>query len=395
MTADLDGAPLAAEDLEAALRPFGESRLLPRSAYVERSVFDWEERHFFRGGWMCVGRSEDVAQVGDQRAEPVGGTGVFLVRAEDRRLRAFANVCRHRGHELLPCGESVHRPIVVCPYHSWSYRLDGSLRNAPRFDEWDAFVPEDNGLVELPCEEWLGLVFVATTGPTVALREHFAMLEPLVAAHEPGRLRRATRHDYVVQANWKVIIENYQECYHCPMIHPELCAVSPPRSGENYRVAGAGAWVGGWMALRDGAQTMSLTGHSGGTGLRGLDARERREVLYLVLFPNVLLSLHPDYVMTHVLRPIGPERTAVGCTWSFAPEDLERPEFDPSYAVDFWDITNGQDFSACESVQRGLASEHWAPGPLAPDEDGLYQFVTMVARAYEGLAVRAGGLPVA
>ena len=109
-----------------------------------------------------------------------------------------------------------------------------------------------------------------------------------------------------------------------------------------------------------------------------------------MLFPNVLLSLHPDYVMTHLLTPLGPGRTRVRCAWSFSPEDLARPGFDPSFAVDFWDLTNRQDFSACESVQRGLASEHWVPGQLAPDEDGVYQFVTMVARAYQGLPVAAG-----
>jgi Rieske 2Fe-2S family protein len=117
-------------------------------------------------------------------------------------------------------------------------------------------------------------------------------------------------------------------------------------------------------------------------------------VAYLVLFPNVLLSLHPDYVMTHVLTPLGPDATRVRCTWSFSPEDLERPAFDPSYAVDFWDLTNRQDWVACESVQRGLASEYWAPGPLSPAEDGVYQFVTMVARGDMGMPLRAGPVSV-
>jgi Rieske 2Fe-2S family protein len=387
-------APLPAEGLHAALRPFGQSRLLPRPAYVEQSLFEWEQRHFFRDGWMCVARSEDVADVADQRAESVGNAGVFLVRAEDGRLRGFANACRHRGHELLPCGESRNLHIVVCPYHSWSYHLDGSLRGAPRFDTWEDFEPGDNGLVELPTEEWHGLVFVNTSRGAPPLENYFSGLEPFVAAHEPERLRVGARHDYVVAANWKIVIENYQECYHCGMIHPQLCKVSPPGSGENYVVADAGAWVGGWMALRDEAETMALTGKSGGTRLRGLDARARREVAYLVLFPNVLLSLHPDYVMTHVLTPLGPDRTRVRCSWSFSPEDLQRPGFDPSYAVDFWDLTNRQDWSACESVQRGLASEHWMPGQLAPEEDGVYQFVTMVARGYQGLALRAGPVSV-
>jgi Rieske 2Fe-2S family protein len=387
-------APLPEEGLRAALRPFGQSRLLPRPAYVEWAVFEWEQRHFFLDGWMCVAHSEDVADVADQRAESVGSAGVFLVRAEDGRLRGFANACRHRGHELLPCGESRNLHIVVCPYHSWSYHLDGSLRGAPRFDTWEDFEPGDNGLVELPTEEWHGLVFVNTSRGAPPLENYFSGLEPFVAAHEPERLRVGARHDYVVAANWKIVIENYQECYHCGMIHPQLCKVSPPGSGENYVVADAGAWVGGWMALRDEAETMALTGKSGGTRLRGLDARARREVAYLVLFPNVLLSLHPDYVMTHVLTPLGPDRTRVRCSWSFSPEDLQRPGFDPSYAVDFWDLTNRQDWSACESVQRGLASEHWMPGQLAPEEDGVYQFVTMVARGYQGLALRAGPVSV-
>jgi len=377
-----DRVPLPADGLEAALRPFGRSRLLPRLAYVDRAVFDWEERHILRGGWMCVGHSEDVIEAGDQRAEAVGRAGVFLVRAEDGRLRGFANACRHRGHELLPCGESRNLHVVVCPYHSWSYHLDGSLRHAPRFDEWEAFRADENGLIELPTTEWHGLVFVDASGRAASLATHLAGLDDLVAAHELERLRVGARHEYVVAANWKIVIENYQECYHCAMIHPELCSVSPPRSGENYPASGNGAWVGGWMALRDEADTMSLDGTSGGTALRGLDARARRRVEYLVLFPNVLLSLHPDYVMTHVLTPLGPDRTLIRCSWAFSPEDLDRPGFDPSYAVDFWDITNRQDWSACESVQRGVASEHWVPGQLAPDEDGLYQFVSLVARAY-------------
>jgi Rieske 2Fe-2S family protein len=108
-------------------------------------------------------------------------------------------------------------------------------------------------------------------------------------------------------------------------------------------------------------------------------------VLYLVLFPNVLLSLHPDYVMTHLLTPLGPDRTRVECAWAFAPEDLDRPGFDPAYAMDFWDVTNGQDWAACESVQRGLSSTDHQPGPLSPREDGVYHYVTMVARGYRGL----------
>jgi Rieske 2Fe-2S family protein len=358
--------------------------MLPREAYVDDAVFAWEQRAFFEGGWMCVGRSEDVAVPGDQRAESTGRAGVFLVRDGDGAVRGFANACRHRGHELLPCGESRNLRMVVCPYHSWSYHLDGTLRGAPGFDVLGGFAAEDHGLVELPTEEWHGLLFVDASGGAGPLADHVRGVERFVAPYEPERLRAASHHDYVVASNWKVLGENYQECYHCAMIHPELCRVSPPRSGENYPSSGGGAWVGGWMSLADGAKTMSLDGRPAGSPLRGLDRDGRRQVIYLVIFPNVLLSLHPDYVMTHILTPLSPDRTRVRCTWAFAPEDLERADFDSSGAIDFWDTTNRQDWAACESVQRGMSSPHHVPGPLSPDEDGVYHFVTMLARGYRG-----------
>jgi Rieske 2Fe-2S family protein len=367
--------------------------MLPRQAYVDDDVFAWEERHFLRGGWMCVGRSEDVAAPGDQRAESVGRAGVFLVRAHDGRVRAFANACRHRGHELLPCGEERNLHIVVCPYHSWSYHLDGTLRGAPGFDVLDDFAATDYGLVELAAAEWHGLLFVDASGHAGAFSEHVLGLENVLAPYEPERLRAAGCHDYTVKANWKILSENYQECYHCAMIHPQLCRVSPPNSGENYPSGGGGAWVGGWMALADHADTMSLDGRTAASPLRGLSPEGRRQIIYIVLFPNVFLSLHPDYVMTHLLTPLSPDRTRVRCCWSFAPEDRDRPDFDPSHAVDFWDITNRQDFDACESVQRGLSSTDHPPGPLSPREDGVYQYVTMVARGYHGLPLGSPVVP--
>jgi Rieske 2Fe-2S family protein len=237
------------------------------------------------------------------------------------------------------------------------------------------------GLTELPAAEWHGLILVdgsaGDAGPLPV-----AELDPIVAPYEPGRLVTAATHVYDSTANWKILTENYQECYHCPSIHPELCRVTPPGSGENYDASGA--WIGGWMALRPGAVTMSFDGSSSGVPLRGLSGGQLRQVTYLNLFPNVLLSLHPDYVMTHILRPLGASRTRIECSWAFDPEAVRRPGFDPAYASGFWDLTNRQDWAACESVQRGLSSPHATAGPLAPGEDSVYEFVTTVARGYLG-----------
>jgi len=375
-------APLDPAALSASLRPFGDSRMLPPAAYTDPAVFAWEQRHFFDGGWTCVARGEQLPEPGDQRAETIGSGSVLLVRGEDGALRAFANTCRHRGHELLPCGAATQRKGIICPYHSWTYSLSGGILAAAGFKNRPGFDEAAWGLTELPVAEWHGLVFVDGSGTATPLEESLATLDGLVAPYEMGRLRVAARHDYDAAANWKILSENYHECYHCPTIHPELCEVSPPKSGANYALPGP--WVGGWMDLRGGMATMSLDGQSHGVPLRGLDETGLRTVLYVHIFPNVLVSLHPDYVMVHRLVPLAPGRTRIECTWAFAPESLEQPGFDPGYAVEFWDITNRQDWNACESVQRGLSSAHARPGPLSAEEDAVYQFVTMVARGYLG-----------
>ena len=375
--------PLAADELNAALRPFGESVMLPPAAYTSAEVLGWEQRHFF-AGWQCVGFSADVAEPGTQRAERLAGSTVLLVRGQDGRLRGFANVCRHRGHELLPCAGTTTKRAVVCPYHAWAYTLDGDLLAAPGYDDLPAFDSSPYALRPVQVTEWRGYVFADPSGTAPPVAEYLGELDRLVNQHRPERLAVRARHEYLVRANWKVLVENYQECYHCPQIHPELCAVSPPDSGVNWDLPGA--WVGGWMRLRDDAVTMSLDGRSGGLPIPGVEPDRLRRVDYVAVFPNLLISLHPDYVMTHRLVPMSAGETWVECAWAFPQEAVQHEGFDPAYAVDFWDVTNRQDWAACESVQRGLSSGAAVPGPLSPREDAVYQFVTMVARGYRGAA---------
>ena len=375
-------APLDPKQVALALAPFGESRLLPRDAYVSAEVLEWERRYLF-DDWMCVGRSSDVPPTG-LRAESVGGYGVLLVRDKDGVLRAFENVCRHRGHELLPCGGAAEAPrAIVCPYHAWSYRHDGSLIGAPNFRDIDEHYDRSTlGLTPMRVHEWHGWIFLDRTGTAKEFAEHIGELETIVAPYDAESLVTAESHQYDVEANWKIVVENYQECYHCSMIHPELCRVSSPNSGNNIELEGN--WVGGWMDLRNGMETMSFDGHSGGVAMARLDEHELSHVMYAAVLPNLLISLHPDYVMTHLLVPLSPERTRITCSWSFPKEVVEREGFSPAYAVDFWDLTNRQDWAACESVQRGIAAPHYDAGPLAPDESGVYHFTSTIAKAYQG-----------
>ncbi|MDR0343017.1 MAG: Rieske (2Fe-2S) protein, partial [Nocardiopsaceae bacterium] len=193
----VDPAPLDPAAVAESLQPFGRSRMLPRAAYVDQAVFEWEQRHFF-GGWVCLGRSEQLPAPGDMRAEATGAGSVLLVRDEAGSLRGFANTCRHRGHELLPCGSAGRQRVIICPYHGWTYALDGGLRAAAGFKNRPGFDAAQWGLAELPVTEWHGLVFADGSGRAAPLAGSLGGLAGLVASYELERLVTAGQHDYEV-----------------------------------------------------------------------------------------------------------------------------------------------------------------------------------------------------
>ncbi|CAN5729990.1 aromatic ring-hydroxylating dioxygenase subunit alpha [soil metagenome] len=372
------------DSLRACLGSFPEaSRTLPRDAYLAEEVLRWEMANFYAASWVCVGRSAELADPGDQRAGRIGDEGILLARGQDGRLRGFFNTCRHRGHELLSCDAPiVNNNVVRCPYHRWMYALDGSFTGGPGMGGTPGFDRDDpaHGLLPARVDEWGGWAFVNVSSEAADLAEHIGDFDDLVSDYELERLVFGAGHSYEVKANWKIIIENYHECYHCSEIHPELCRVSSPSSGDNYEPTGT--VIGGSMELLPGAATMSLDGSSLGVPFRKLNGSQLRDVYYAELFPNLLLSIHPDYVMTHRLEPLGPGATRVECQWLFPPEAYERADFDPSYASEFWDVTNKQDWAACESVQRGVAGAGYRQAPFSRDEWVVHLSMAMVARGY-------------
>ena len=271
------------------------------------------------------------------------------------------------------------------------YRLDGELKTAPTLTQSRGFDSSQYPLIKMRSAQWRGWLFLDPGGGAGELAEHIGNLEELVAPYSPEGLVPAARHDYEIAANWKLVVENYHECYHCTTIHPALCKVTPPASGRDAQPSGL--WCGGTMDLADHAETMSFDGASHGTVLPGLDVELRRKVLYAGLLPNLLISAHPDYVMTHRLVPLAPDRTFIECQWLFPPEALEKEGFDPAYAVDFWDVTNREDWAACEGVQRVVGSRGYRPGPLSPWETTLYQLYQMIGGAYLGRPVTPPVVP--
>jgi Rieske 2Fe-2S family protein len=378
-------APIDPAALEATLAPFRRSRTLPAEAYRSPAVYEWEREHLFRTGWTCVGRVGDLAGPGQVGAVE-SAAGSLLVVGEPPAV--FSNVCRHRGHELVPPGPPNDARLIRCPYHSWTYRLDGSLRTARQFNDTPGFDPDEWPLLPVPSTVWRGWLFVDPSGTAGPIEDHVGNLDDLLAPYDPARLVRGAGHVYESAANWKLIVENYHECYHCSTIHPALCRVSPPDSGTYLQPTGH--WMGGSMFLVEGAETMSLDGRSQGLPLGpALDG----EVLYAALWPNLLVSSHPDYVMTHTLVPMAPDRTRIVCEWFFAPEAVARDGFSPAYAVDFWDLTNREDLQACEGVQRGVESGGYRPGPLHPSEATVYQFLHLVAHVYLGNGLEVPVVP--
>ncbi len=355
-------------------------RTLPRRAYFDEAVYQRERERIFAHEWYCAGRAESVPAPGDYAIVTVAGESVLLVRGTDGVLHGFFNVCRHRGCELVLTGTraavehvpgpSGHFPGAIrCPYHSWTYALDGALRTAPFLEEDAEFSRADLPLHWVGAEVWGGFVFVNLT-PARAAAEGRTLLAQLgeaparVARYPLSELRTARRIVYEVAANWKVMLENYNECYHCAGVHPELCALVP---AFKYRGGSELDWESG-IPHRPGAWTFTESGTSVRAPFAGLDDIERVRHKGELLYPNLLLSLSADHVAAFTLWPTGPTHTTIMCDFLFDPAEMAKPGFDPSDAVNFWDIVNRQDWTICEGVQRGMRSRVFEHGYYAPME---------------------------
>ena len=450
-------------------------------------------------GWHATVRLSEVADPGTYAVTTVEGEPAIVIRGRDRELRAFHNVCKHRGSELV---QELSGCVVrlQCPYHAWIYDLDGKLVRAKHtetledfelgerfgltpievavadevvhlrvgagntaaerpvglltaeeisavqkpflaasllpgrayhdeqiFDyererwfrrDWVALgrvedapfetaidterlvvVRSDDGgvavqrvgapLEAVQSDVWQGFVFASLAAEVRPLPEVFGDLVDHVERFDFTPLRRGHREVYDVAANWKLIAENYSECYHCPGVHPQLNRLTPYDLGADYETQGA--WQGGYMELRDGIETMALEGgHRVGPAMCGITPLDERRVDYLVVWPALFLSIHPDYLLVHRLEPIAPGRTRITCDWLFEPETMAMDGFDPSHAVDFWDVTNRQDWEVCELQQRGTASGGFRAGRFANNEPSVHAFDAMCADRYAGDAFVTG-----
>jgi Rieske 2Fe-2S family protein len=333
-----------------------------------RDELEW----FFGQMWFHAGRSGEIPQRGDFVVRQIGDDSLIVVRGERGQISAFHNVCRHRGTRL--CAEASGRfaATIQCPYHAWTYDLNGNLVAAPHMDRDCDFRLQDYPLAQAAVGEWGGHLFLNQSASPSPLDRLVDGLDQRFRAWNMDELSVARRISYDVAANWKLIIHNYSECLHCPGVHPPLQKLSHYLSGENEPPGEF--FLGGRMRLREGIDTLSADGAKRRACLPALDETQCRHVYYYAFLPNLLLSLHPDYVMTHSLWPREVGRTEIVCEWLFHPDAMHRPDFDPDDAVDFWDLTNRQDWHVCEEMQIGLKSRAYRPGPYSYREDLLPGF---------------------
>ena len=256
---------------------------------------------------------------------------------------------------------------IRCPYHAWTYNLDGQLRTAPFLDEGDGFCKEELSLHGVGVATWGGFVFLNLSGakPGLTLADQLAGAPERTRRYPLAELRCARRISYDVAANWKVILENYNECYHCGPVHPELCRVVPA-----FKQTGGMDldWDRG-VPHREGAWTFTMSGTTDRQPFAGLNDDERVLHKGELIYPNLMVSLSADHAAAFTLWPHGPASTTVVCDFLFHPDEIARPGFNPMDAVEFWDITNRQDWVICASVQRGMGSRMFRHGFYAPMEN--------------------------
>lgn len=353
---------------------------LPGRYYFDPAVYELEQEKIFSSMWVCAGRAGALAKPGAYQVVTIGKESVIVVRNREGALQAFLNVCRHRGARLCPEGAGQLKGSIQCRYHAWTYGLDGRLIGAPNIMSDEQFDRAAFGLLPVALDVWEGFIWLNLSGdsPPAAeqlnpvIIERFGSYEPF-ARYGLGELKVGKRISYDVRANWKLIVENFMECYHCAPMHPELCDLLPGfRSGKTYANGDA-------ASLAEGAQAFSITGKASRPPLKGLLPGEERLYYGEVLLPNILINLLGDHVVAHIVWPLAPDRSRVDCDWLFDPDVMSRPDFDPMDAVEIFDIVNKQDWEVCELTQQGMSSRAYRSGGVyVPSEHHIRAFADFV-----------------
>ncbi|WP_336158770.1 aromatic ring-hydroxylating oxygenase subunit alpha [Amycolatopsis sp. VC5-11] len=363
---------MTAVDLPQSLLP-----TLPGPHYTDPAIFAREQERIFEAGWFCAVRSADLPSPGSFETVQVGRESVLIARGRDGALRAFLNVCRHRGARLCTDEKGSVKRAFQCMYHAWTYGLDGKLVAAPNLTGMPDVDRVEYGLTAVHLREWLGYAWVclAEDAPSFADTVQADVSARLggpgeIEAYGIENLALGRRIEYDVRANWKQIIENFMECYHCATIHPELTEVLP-EFADGYA---AQYFVGHGAEFGSDVTGFTVDGGDGLQRLPGVGEHQDRRYYAITIRPQVFVNLVPDHVIVHRMFPLAPDRTLVRCDWLYLPEVVESGA-DLDRSVELFHRVNQQDFEACERCQQAMGSRAYARGGvLVPSEHHIGEF---------------------
>ena len=358
------------------------TRTLPGKYYHSSKIYQEEVEKIFYKFWIYACRAEEIPAAGDYKLIQVEDESLILTRSKSGEVRALFNVCSHRGTQLCtePSG-NFEAGTIQCPYHAWTYSLDGKLLAAPLMKEGNGFTKEQCALPEASVYTWEGFIFINLDEKPVPFEEHMEALIGKFADWKMEELRIAHHIRYELNCNWKLILQNYQECYHCPGVHPLLSELTPVQSAQHD--ADKGPVIGGFMDLTKERGSMTMDGEAAAPPICDVSGEDLQRIYYYSIFPNLLLTPHPDFVMFHHITPLGPGKIINDCYWLFRPEVIEDPKAQDRIksAIDFWDLTNKQDWQVCEQMQIGTKSNRFTRGYYSGREDILHQLDKEILKA--------------
>ena len=359
-----------------------EGQGMPGWFFTSDEVLQAEKQCFFRNSWLCIGLESDVPEPGDVYPVTLLEQPLLIVRGRDAGIRVFHNVCSHRGTQLVDDPRKC--ATIVCPYHAWAYGLDGQLKQTPHaggegVHECEHIDKSRLGLKQVHSATWAGLVFVNLSGDAAGLEEHLQALAERWNRIDLSMLRRVPDlgQQPVVNANWKLVVENFVESYHLPWVHSSLNAFNP--MGAHYQILGADHYVG------QGVKAHNPTDIYAGRfkHFPGLDKDQLGTGESMYVPTNLLLITMSDFMFANILIPESPDRTAERVEMFLIGEDAVNPglQDERQKLMDILTRVNNEDIGICELAQMGRRSEAFTGGAFAPaQEQSTLQFQQLVAR---------------
>jgi Rieske 2Fe-2S family protein len=368
---------------------------LPRGLYVSDEAFAFDTQVMLKSVWLYACTVAHVKNAGDYFVFELAGNSIIIVRGRDNEVRAFWNSCRHRGAKIC-LAQSGCAPRLMCPYHQWTYGLDGKLLAARSMAE--DFDKADHGLNPVALENVGGLIFICLSDNPPPIDRVKADIVDQIAVYDLEKLKVAVQDDYIEDANWKLVMENNRECYHCDVGHPELISVlgttgfGRDAPADDYLETKRAEWQAlgidhdviefpdGWwhrvarLALANGAVTQSIDGKLACQKLIGPFKVPETSSLSVWTQPNSWHHFCCDHVVTFSLTPIGPEKTLLRTSWLVHEDAVEGVDYNPDHLAALWRATNVQDGHFSMVNHQGIANDGYVQGPYAVEENLVEDF---------------------